>query len=418
MSLKNMMHRIVIILLLFFILFPIFVLADDEEEEEYNQNEIQDLIVESASSSVEEPKINARAAIIYDRTTKQIIWGKNESEKRPMASTTKIMTAIVVLENSNLSDVVTISKKAAGTGGSKLKISTGDKITVNDLLYGLMLRSGNDAAVALAEYVGGSIEGFADLMNKKAKELGLSNTNFVTPHGLDNEDHYTTAYELAVITDYALNNETFAKIVNTKSTAISINGNNRNIYNTNELLGYMQGVDGVKTGFTNGAGRCLVTSCTRDNNQIITVVLGCDTKKQRTSDSTKLIEYAFKNYTRINLEEKIQNEFENWQQINSKRIYINKANKQEINLELGEIHKKIIPIKIGKERNIKIEINAIYNYEAPVEEGKKIGNIIVKNNEEIIDSIDIICSKTVEKKNIFSYLIELISVIPNYQCIK
>lgn len=418
MSLKNMMHRIVIILLLFFILFPIFVLADDEEEEEYNQNEIQDLIVESASSSVEEPKINARAAIIYDRKTKQIIWGKNENEKRAMASTTKIMTALVVLENSNLSDVVTISKKAAGTGGSRLKISTGDKITINDLLYGLMLRSGNDAAVALAEYVGGSIEGFADLMNKKAKELGLSNTNFVTPHGLDNEDHYTTAYELAVITDYALNNETFAKIVNTKSTAISINGNSRNIYNTNELLGYMSGVDGVKTGFTNGAGRCLVTSCTRDNNQIITVVLGCDTKKQRTSDSSKLIEYAFKNYTRINLEEKIQNEFENWKQINSKRIYINKANKQEINLELGEIHKKIIPIKIGEERNIKIEINAIYNYEAPVEEGKKIGNIIVKNNEEIMDSIDIICSKTVEKKNIFSYLIELISVIPNYQCIK
>lgn len=418
MSLKNMMHRIVIILLLFFILFPIFVLADDEEEEEYNQNEVQDLIVESASSSVEEPKINARAAIIYDRKTKQIIWGKNENEKRAMASTTKIMTALVVLENSNLSDVVTISKKAAGTGGSRLKISTGDKITINDLLYGLMLRSGNDAAVALAEYVGGSIEGFADLMNKKAKELGLSNTNFVTPHGLDNEDHYTTAYELAVITDYALNNETLAKIVNTKSTAISINGNSRNIYNTNELLGYMSGVDGVKTGFTNGAGRCLVTSCTRDNNQIITVVLGCDTKKQRTSDSSKLIEYAFKNYTRINLEEKIQNEFENWKQINSKRIYINKANKQEINLELGEIHKKIIPIKIGKERNIKIEINAIYNYEAPVEEGKKIGNIIVKNNEEIIDSIDIICSKTVEKKNIFSYLIELISVIPNYQWIR
>lgn len=418
MSLKNVMQKIAILVILLLILFPIFVLADDEEEEEYNQNEIQDLIVESASSSVEEPKINARAAIIYDRTTKQIIWGKNENEKRAMASTTKIMSAIVVLENSNLSDVVTISKKAAGTGGSRLKISAGDKITINDLLYGLMLRSGNDAAVALAEHVGGSIEGFADLMNKKAKELGLSNTNFVTPHGLDNENHYTTAYELAVLTDYALNNETFAKIVNTKSISININGNSRNIYNTNELLGYMPGVNGVKTGFTNGAGRCLVTSCTRDNNQIITIVLGCDTKKQRTSDSTKLIEYAFKNYTRINLEEKIQNEFENWKQINNKRIYIDKATKQEINIELGEINKKIIPIKIGEERNIKIEINAIYNYEAPVEEGRKIGNIIVKNNEEIIDSIDIICSKTVEKKNIFSYLIELISIIPNYQCIK
>lgn len=418
MYLKNIMQKIAMLVILLFIFFPIFVLADDEEEEEYNQNEIQDLIVESASSSAEEPKTNARAAIIYDRTTKQIIWGKNENEKRAMASTTKIMTAIVVLENSNLSDVVTVSKKAAGTGGSRLKISAGDKITINNLLYGLMLRSGNDAAVALAEHVGGSIEGFSNLMNKKAKELGLNNTNFVTPHGLDNENHYTTAYELAVLTDYALNNETFAKIVNTKSTSININEKSRNIYNTNELLGYMQGVNGVKTGFTNGAGRCLVTSCTRDENQIITIVLGCDTKKQRTLDSTKLIKYAFENYTRTNLEEKIQNEFENWKQINNKRIYINKANKQEINLKLGEIHKKIIPIKIGEERNIKIEINAIYNYEAPVEEGRKIGNIIVKNKEEIIDSIDIICSKTVEKKNIFSYLIELISVIPNYQCIK
>ena len=154
MSLKNIIQKIAMLVILLLIFFPIFVLADDEEEEEYEQNEIQDLIVESVSSSVEEPKINARAAIIYDRTTKQIIWGKNENEKRAMASTTKIMTAIVVLENSNLSDVVTISKKAAGTGGSRLKISAGDKITINNLLYGLMLRSGNDAAVALSEHVG------------------------------------------------------------------------------------------------------------------------------------------------------------------------------------------------------------------------------------------------------------------------
>lgn len=406
---------IMIILVSFIISFNTFVFADDEEEQRYNEEEIQNLIVESVATPSEEPKINARAAIIYDRTTKEIIWGKNEKQKKAMASTTKIMSAIVVLENSNLSDVVTISKKAAGIGGSRLKISTGDKITVNDLLYGLMLRSGNDAAVALAEYVGGSVEGFASLMNKKARELGLNNTNFVTPHGLDNENHYTTAYELAMLTDYVLNNKTFSKIVNTKVTTISINGNSRNIYNTNELLGYMQGVDGVKTGFTNGAGRCLVTSCTRDNNQIITVVLGCDTKKDRTSDSTKLIEYAFKNYTRVNLEEKIQKEFENWKQINSNRIYINKAKNQKINLELREIHKKIIPIKVGEEKDIKIEINAIYNYEAPVEKEKKIGNIIVKNKDEIIETIDILCSKRVEKKDIFSYFIELISIMPNYK---
>ena len=152
--------------------------------------------------------------------------------------------------------------------------------------------------MALAQQVGGSIEGFANLMNKKAEELGLKNTHFVTPHGLDDANHYTTAYELAVLTDYALNNAMFRKIVNTQNINIMINGVSRNISNTNELLGYMPGVDGVKTVFTNGAGRCLVTSCTRNSNQIITVVLGCDTKKQRTLDSSKLIEYAFENYTR------------------------------------------------------------------------------------------------------------------------
>lgn len=250
-------------------------------------------------------------------------------------------------------------------------------------------------------------------MNKKAEELNLKNTHFITPHGLDDENHYTTAYELAILTDYALNNETFSKIVNTKTTTININGTNRSISNTNELLGYMQGVNGVKTGFTNGAGRCLVTSCTRNGNQIITVVLGCDTKKQRTSDSTKLIEYAFQNYTRVNLEEKIKKEFENWKQINTKRIYINKAEEKIINLKLGEIKRKIIPIKNGEEKNIKIEINAIYKYEAPVKEGTKIGNIVIKNKDEIIETIDITNEEAINKKNIANYFIELISIIPN-----
>lgn len=388
----------------------ITIFADDDDDEEINQEELQELVVESTAKPSEEPNLNARAAIIYDRTTKEVIWGKNEDVKKAMASTTKIMTAIVVLEKTNLSDVVTISKKAASIGGSRLKVSQGDKICVNDLLYGLMLRSGNDTAIALAEYVGGSVEGFANLMNEKAKELGLSNTHFVTPHGLDNENHYTTAYELAIITDYALNNSTFSKIVNTKSTTITVNGTSRTIGNTNELLGYMKGVNGVKTGFTNGAGRCLVTSCTRDNNQIITVVLGCDTKKQRTSDSSKLIQYAFENYVRVNLEEKVKREFENWKQINAKRIYIEKAEMQNMELKLGEIERKIIPIKKQEEKNIKIEINAIYEYKAPVEKDFKIGNIIVKNNEEIIETIDILCENTIKKKTIKDYFKDLILI--------
>lgn len=404
------------IIITLFMCFSVYVYADDEDEEEIRQEEVNE-IVESAATPINEPQINARAAIIYDRSTKQIIWGKNEMEKRAMASTTKIMTAIVVLENANLDDVVTISKKAAGTGGSRLKIRAEDKITVRDLLYGLMLRSGNDAAVALAEHVGESVEGFAGLMNKKAEQIGLKNTHFVTPHGLDDENHYTTAYELAILTDYALENSTFKKIVNTKSTQIRINENPMNIYNTNELLGVLPGVDGIKTGFTNNAGRCLVTSCTREKNQIITVVLGCDTKKQRTSDSTKLIEYAYKNYKRIDIEQMVKKEFENWKQINENRIYINKAKNKKMELELGSIEKKVIPIKNDKQKDINFEINVIYNFEAPVEKNSKIGNIVIKNKDSVIEIVDIICANNIEKKTISDYIVEFIGNIANYKFI-
>ena len=201
-----------------------------------------------------------------------------------MASTTKIMTATIIIENCNLNETVEISKKSAGTGGSRLGLKAGDKITIRDLLYGLMMRSGNDSAVALAEYAGGSIEGFAEKMNQKASDLGLNNTHFETPHGLDSDEHYTTAYELALLSNYALNNKIFAQIVGTKEYTITINGYPKQLSNTNELLGNLDGVYGIKTGFTNGANRCLVTACKRNNMDIICVVLGADTKNFRTQD--------------------------------------------------------------------------------------------------------------------------------------
>lgn len=260
--------------------------------------------------------------------------------------------------------------------------------------------------------MGGSVEGFANLMNKKAEELGLKNSHFVTPHGLDNDEHYTTAYELAVLTDYALDNKKIATIVKTKSCTISVNGISRTISNTNELLGNLNGVNGVKTGFTGNAMRCLVTSCTRGNNQIITVVLGADTKKYRTIDSIKLIEYAFKNYERINLEEIIKKEFENWKQINSKRIYINKAENKNVELQLNEIQNKAIPIKIGTQKDIKIEINCIYKYEAPVAKETKIGNIIVKYQDKIIETVDIVTKEEIKKKNILNYMFQFFENLP------
>lgn len=378
--------------------------ANLEDNEEINLEEIKEEAVETSASVSKELKLDARIALVYDRSSGNVLYEKNGYKTTPMASTTKIMTSIVVLENANLNDVVTIEKKAAGTGGSRLGLKTGDKITVNDLLYGLMLRSGNDAAVALAIHVGGSVEGFAALMNKKANELGLKNTNFVTPHGLDNEKHYTTAYELAKMADYALEKEKFKKIVGTQSCNITINGVSRNITNTNELLGYLNGVYGIKTGFTNGAGRCLVTSCKRGNLDIITVVLGADTKKIRTSDSIKLIEYIYNNYEMINIKDIVENKFSEWLRINQDRIYINKGTKNNMELCLENMKFENMAIKKQSKDDINIEVNAIFYFEAPVEEKRIIGNLKIIVDGKEIEIINIYNKEEIKKKEVKDYI--------------
>ena len=273
---KHIYKLILVWTILLFI--PFYIYANNElaEKDLYLKNNS----IPTLSSISKFPKINAKHALVFDRNSKIPIYGKKEKEKCKMASTTKIMTAIVVIENSQLDDIVKISQKSARTGGSRLGLYKNDTISVKHLLYGLMLKSGNDAAVALAEYTGGNIENFALMMNKKAKLLKLTKTNFVTPHGLDDENHYTTALDLAILSDYALKNEIFSKIVKTKSYTITINNHPKTISNTNELLGNFEGLYGIKTGFTNGANRCLITACKRDSLDFICVVLGCDTKKK------------------------------------------------------------------------------------------------------------------------------------------
>lgn len=242
------------------------------------QNEFSYVLATDELSSLQ---INSKKYVVYDRESGLVVLGKNENKQTAMASTTKIMTAIVVVEsNLNLEKESIVSQKAASIGGSTLGLKKDDKITINDLLYGLLMRSGNDCAIQLALECSGSVEEFAIQMNEKAKKLELKNTNFVTPHGLDDPKHYTTAYELAKITDYALKNNTIATIVKTKYATIKINNNSREIKNTNELLiENVEGVYGVKTGFTNMAGRCLVTAVKRKEMDLIIIVIGADTKK-------------------------------------------------------------------------------------------------------------------------------------------
>lgn len=404
---KKIFYSILIFLLILFNFST--VCADDVD----NEVDFEDTIEVTASNVSELPKTNSRRYIVYDRISKSMIIGKNEDVKSAMASTTKIMTTIVILEKADLNEKVTVSAKAGGTGGSRLGLKRGDKASVRDLLYGLMLRSGNDAAVALAEHVGGSVKGFAELMNEKAIELGLTNTHFVTPHGLDDANHYTTALELAKLTDYAMDNETFAKIVGTKSTTIYINNQSRQINNTNELLGVLNGVVGVKTGFTNNAGRCLVTETKRNNMDIITIVLGADTKKDRTKDSVNLIEYTFSRYKMYNLEEQIIKEFNKWKNINEKRILIIKGKTSNPKLALGAIEKATIPICDNDK--IEYSINALTEIEAPVEQWNVMGTLTVKLNGEILENIDIVNVNEVQKRDWKDYFKIVLNTYGNWK---
>ena len=401
---KKVIAKILIIYLII-IFIPISIFADDEITDE--NFSIENVSIETSSNINDEPEINARHAIVFDRNSKTSIYGKKELEKCKMASTTKIMTAIVIIENCNLNDTVKISSKSAGTGGSRLGLAKNDEISVKHLLYGLMMKSGNDAAVALAEYSSGNIENFAQKMNKKAKELNLTNTNFITPHGLDNENHYTTAYDLAILTDYALNNETFFKIVNSKYYTILINNQPRNISNTNELLGNFDGIYGVKTGFTNGANRCLVTACKRNSLDYICVVLGCDTKKDRTQDSVDLLNYAFKNFSLIDIKQIALKKFEDWIFSHQNSFYINKgkSNKLDLKISIDDLPFSNIAVKNSEKDNIRAEISYSSYFEAPLYENTRIGKLSLSINPQKCYSVDILNKNEILKKSIYDYSI-------------
>lgn len=407
------MKRIIPIFM-FFIFISMFVyvsFADDIDNETIDVSTELNSFTDTSTETIKEPDVNSRACVVIDRKTNSVLFGKNENTKKKMASTTKIMTATIIIEKCNLSDTIEISKKAAGTGGSRLGLKTGDKITVLDLLYGLMLRSGNDAAVALAEYAGGDINGFAELMNAKALELGLTNTHFETPHGLDSNEHYTTAYELAILSNYALNNPTFAKIVGTKNYTITINGSPKALSNTNELLGNMEGVYGIKTGFTNGANRCLVTACKRNNIDIICVVLGADTKKFRTIDSIKLINYVFNNFVVYDLESFVNKNFEDWKKANLNTFIINKGLSQDVLLNIENLYISKVPIRKDLINSFEMKVECQKYFKAPVKGNSSIGNIVISNSGKEIAKCNISIMNNIDKKNSSYYFIYLLKNI-------
>lgn len=278
-----------------------------EDEKEY-QSMIDPLIREEEESGEEEStplakklKLHAMSALLMDASNQRVLYEKNGYDEMPMASTTKIMTCIVALENSDLNEIVTISSYASGMPDVQLNAKAGDQYYLKDLLYSLMLESHNDIAVAIAEHVGGSVEGFATMMNDKARTLGCSNTNFITPNGLDAEGHYTTARDLAVIASYAISNAKFIEITNTSSHSFKEikKGRTYTVTNKNRFLYMMEGAIGVKTGFTGDAGYCFVGAIKRSEKTLISVVLGCGwppNKSLKWSDTKELMNYGVTYY--------------------------------------------------------------------------------------------------------------------------
>ncbi len=350
------------------------------------------------------PNISAKNAIAIEVSTGRILYEKNPNEKVPMASTTKIMTAIVALEQNLIDDTVVVSNNAAWTGGSSVNLKKDDEIELSELLYGLMLNSGNDAAVAIAEHTSGTVSEFAKLMNEKAKEIGAFNTNFVTPHGLDSPEHYSTAYDMAIITKYALNNPTIRKLVSTSHYTMKFkNGKTKELSNTNPLLSFYEGANGVKTGYTGLAGKCLVASAKRDDMEIIAVLLGDPTSKARINDSVKILDYCFNNYKLYDLRKlyplNFSIEIKKGTCPNIKPIY-----ESSLFLPLTDLEKNNITVrKILKEDIV-----------APLEINEPLGTIQFLIGNETVSEINILSPYAVKRMSIIDYIKKIGSSYINY----
>lgn len=303
-----------------------------------------------------EVSVSAKSAICLHYPTGQVLYAKNANEKLPMASTTKIMTALVALENANLSDVVTVGANAAGVEGSSMYLKEGQTLSMSDLLHGLMLSSGNDAAVAIAEHVAGSEEAFCELMNQKAESLGCSNTQFRNANGLPDEAHFTTALELARITGEALKNETFREIVSKKSVKVS----GKILTNHNKMLSLYEGAIGVKTGYTKKAGRTLVSAARKDGIELIAVTLNAP---DDWDDHKKMLNAGFETVEIRTLAEK-----------DKIADVFSVSNGSEENVSAVFSESFSLPVIKGKNTETKFIVEAALS--APIEKGQTVGKAV------------------------------------------
>ena len=350
-------------------------------------------IVFAASSS---PVIKAKSAIVIDAMTGKVLYNKNAEEQRYPASTTKIMSLIVALEHGNLDEIVTASNHAANTEGSTLWLTEGEQLTLHDLLYGIMLVSGNDATVAVAEHISGSVEKFAQLMTEKAHAIGAKDTRFTNSSGLPDPNHVTTAHDLARITAYGYKNPVFSEIISTKNKVIPWAGKEfgRDLYNENRMLWLSEGGNGVKTGYTDLAGRCLVSGAKRNGIQLIAVVLDSDTMWD---DSLSLLDFGF---SQVKPETIVQQ--------NDILKTIRVANGKVEIVKLIASNDLVVPIFEQDKEKFSLVIDAPNKVEAPVIKGQEVGVARVFYQDKEIATISLQADETSERKSFFLILAESI----------
>lgn len=346
-----------------------------------------------------EPDIAAAGAVLMEKESGRVLWARNADEVMPMASTTKIMTAVLVLENAGLNDTVTVCREAVSAPKVKIDLQEGEHMTVEQLLYALMLRSANDAAVALAVHVGGSTDAFCRAMTEKAAALGCTDTVFVTPNGLDKGDHHSTPHDMAIIAAYALNDPDFVRIVNTKHISFSTDKKTYDLTTTDRFLSEYSGAMGIKTGFTGKAGHCFAGAAKRDGMTLISVVLasgwGSAGKNKKWTDTKALMDYGFENYklTEVVKSGEVCGETE-----------VKNGKKQKIKVVYGE--NCTLPLRPDERADIETRITPFIN--APTEKGSIAGRAYITVNGEKLAELPLLTAESTEAQNFGDRLAEII----------
>ena len=336
--------------------------------------------------------LKCKSAILVEESTGEVLYESNPDERVPIASVTKVMTMLLIMEavdagKITLDDMVTVSENAMSYGGSTMFLETGEQLSVNDMMKGIAVASANDGCVAMAEYLAGSESAFVDMMNKKAEELGMENTHFMNTNGLDEDNHYSSARDVAIMSRELIKHKT---VLNYTSIWMdTLRGGKFQLANTNKLIRFYEGANGLKTGSTSKALCCLSAAAKRDDMQLIAVVLGAPTSSDRFSSAKSLLDYGFANYavnTQVTAGEEIS------------KVHVEKGLESEVSAISADTYSTLV--EKGKEDNITKEVVLDEEINAPVKAGDKIGSMIISRDGKMLANIDINAASSIEKKGI------------------